>query len=478
MSGVKPPDRAIGDQGTFRPRRILTVELGAPITPIEAEPAPDGSAYTAAWVLVRLHTWPIGIAELDLHDGALSAAALSSGIRAAHGSSIAAHVAADGLPVPAPLSPAGLSTPVDVPCLAPRRAFLAHAPRVSIVVPTADRPDLLAACLRDLRAQEYPAFEIIVVDNAPDASGANAVVEEYAACSDDVPIHYLVEARPGSSIARNRGLLASETAITAFVDADVRVDRHWLAELVRPIAEDARTGCATGLILPAELRTRAQGWMAEWGGYDKGLEARLYDLEEHRGPGPLYPFQATIFGSGQSMAFRTDVLRRLGGFDLALGVKTRSEGGEDVGAFLDVVLSGHRLAYSPGAIVWHPDPREVAAFLRKLQSYGVGLTALLTRTAATHPGSAIAIAARVPAAARYFFGASSARNDRHSSSFPRWSVWVAELRGMAWGPFAYALSRHSLRRNGRSNGWLRRGARRWHAIPGRRGRGLVSRRRE
>jgi len=450
MSGVNPPDRATAEPGSFRPRRILEVELGVPIPPIEAEPALNGSRPDAAWVLVRLHTWPIGIVELDLRDGALSAADLSSGIWAAHASGISAHLAADGLPVPAALSPAGVDTPADVPCLAPRRAFLGHAPRVSVVVPTADRPQLLAQCLSDLRAQDYPAFEIIVVDNAPERSDAEAVVGDFAGSGDQAPIQYVVEPRPGSSIARNRGLHASATAITAFVDADVRVDRHWLAELVRPIAENSRTACATGLILPAELLTRAQGWMAEWGGYDKGFQPRLYDLDEHRGPGPLYPYQATIFGSGQSMSFRTDVLRRLGGFDLALGVKTRSEGGEDVGAFLDVVLVGHRLAYVPGAIVWHPDPREDAAFLRKLQSYGVGLTALLTRTAATHPGSAMAIAARVPAAARYFFGASSGRNERHSSSFPRWPVWVAELRGMAWGPFAYALSRQALRRNGHS----------------------------
>jgi GT2 family glycosyltransferase len=450
MSGVNPPDRATAEPASFRSRRVLETELAAPMSPIDAEPLLDGSRPDAAWVLVRLHTWPIGIVELDLRDGALSATDLSSGIWAAHASAISAHLAADGLPVPAALSPSGLDTPADVPCLASRRAFLGQAPRVTVVVPTADRPQLLAQCLRDLRALDYPAFEIIVVDNAPERSGAEGVVGDFAAGGDQGPIRYVVEPRPGSSIARNRGLLASDTAITAFVDADARVDRHWLAELVRPIAEDSRTACATGLILPAELLTRAQGWMAEWGGYGKGFQPRLYDLQEHRDPGPLYPYHATLFGSGQSMAFRTDVLRRLGGFDLALGIRTRSEGGEDVGALLDVVLSGHRIAYAPGAIVWHPDPREEAAFLRKLQSYGVGLTALLTRTAATHPGSAMAIAARVPAAARYFFGASSGRNERHSSSFPRWPVWIAELRGMAWGPFAYALSRQALRRDGRS----------------------------
>jgi GT2 family glycosyltransferase len=430
----------------FVPRRILTIELGGQIAPIEPAPGPRGTPWRRAAVLVRIHTWPIGFIDLGLVDGALSAEAVCANLEAALGPTIATHLLADGLEVPEPLSPAGVPLPDDVACLAGRRAFLTAAPPVTVVVPVADRPALLERCLADLAAQDYPAFDVIVVDNAPGRSGARAVVEAIGNRDPARSVRCVDQARPGSSLARNTGLDASTTEITAFVDADVRVDAHWLTELVQPMASNTSIACTTGLILPAELRTAAQAWLMEWGGYAKGFEPRLFDLDRHRGSGPLYPYQPGLYGSGQSMAFRTAVLRGLGGFDLALGVRTASEGGEELAAFLDVVLAGHGLAYAPGAIVWHPDQADEAAFIAKLESYAVGLSALMTRTVVRHPGATVAILRRAPGAVRYFFGGSSRRNRERSSTFPQGAVRAAEVRGIAKGPFAYASSRLGLRR--------------------------------
>jgi len=38
---------------------------------------------------------------------------------------------------------------------------------VSVVVCTRDRPEMLAVCLKTLQALQYPAHEVVVVDNAP-----------------------------------------------------------------------------------------------------------------------------------------------------------------------------------------------------------------------------------------------------------------------------------------------------------------------
>ena len=107
---------------------------------------------------------------------------------------------------------------------------------------------------------------------------------------------------------------------------------------------------------------------------------------------------------------------------------------------LDVVLVGWRVAYTPSAIVWHPDPPTEAAVLRKLNSYGVGLTALLARVILRRPAAALEIARRCPGAVRYFFGRRSNRNRRQTPGYPRRAVWRSELRGMAWGPFAYCIA--------------------------------------
>jgi O-antigen biosynthesis protein len=430
-------------------RRLIDIELGEPLPTVEPAVPPGNRGRLRedrVFILVRLHTLPLGTVDLAVPPGGLAPDAVGGAIATSLGPELAKHLADDRLAAVDVVAAGGLPAPAAPRCLAARRAFLATAPAVTVVVPVADRPDLLTTCLTDLVAQTYPRAEIIVVDNAPERSGARAVVD---GVDPSRSMRYVVERTPGSSRARNRGLRESTTAITAFLDADVRVDRHWLGDLVRPIAADDHVGAASGLILPAELRTPAQAWLLEWGGYDKGFEPRLFDLDAHRDANPLYPYQPGLFGSGQSMAFRTDVLRRIGGFDLALGVRTASEGGEDLAALMDVVLTGHRLAYVPSAIVWHPDPADRAAFLAKLESYAVGLAALMVRTAIRHPRSVPALARRAPGALIHLFGRRSPRNRRRSPTFPARAVTLAELRGLVRGSVAYPWSVLEVRRRSR-----------------------------
>lgn len=435
--------RALDDHAwVLPPARVTEIELAAPLAPLRPVPgAPD-----VAWVvaLVRLHSQPLGLATLRLEAGAADTGSIAAAIEQQHGAAIRAHFEQDGLPMARPVPGAPFPWPDSVPCLAARRALLASAPPVTVVVPVVDRPDLLRRCLDDLAAQSYARRIVLVVDNAPESSGAAAVVEQHGGARDG--IRYVIEPRRGSSAARNRGLAVSATEITAFVDADVRIDRHWLAELVLPIAADPGVGCATGLILPASLLEPGERLMFAWGGYEQGFVRRTHSRSVPSRGAPLHPYQPGIFGSGQSMAFRTDVLRGIGGFDLALGVRTASQGGEDQGAMLDVVLDGWRLVYTPGAIVWHPDPATEHAVIRKLNSYGVGLTALLARTLLRRPTSALDIARRLPAAMRFFFSGRSERNRRHVPGYPKSAVWRSELRGMAWGPFAYVIAAAGARR--------------------------------
>jgi GT2 family glycosyltransferase len=414
------------------PARVLDIELSRPLPDIDND-CPSGGVYASAFVLVRIHGMPIGICEVELAEGSLAAADLGRRILADLGESIQAHLAADGLPSPLSLE-SGSRGDDEPPCLEHRRSLFVDAPWVTVVVPAVDRPELLRRAVEDLQAQSYPSFDVIVVDNAPGRSGVRAAAEGMPA--GPVNVRVLDETQPGSSPARNRGLAASTAAITAFVDADVRIDQHWLTELVAPIAADPLVGASSGLIVPAELETRAQIWMEEWGGYGKGFAPRVMDLDHRSAEGVLFPYSASL-GSGQSMAFRTSSLKRAGGFDRALGVRTPARGGEDIAPLLEVVMAGERVAYAPGAIVWHPHPRGDEEFFAKLHDYGVGLTAHLMRFVVHHPGSLLDLGRRIPPALGYFFRVSSARNELRRPGFPSARVRRAELTGMALGPFAY-----------------------------------------
>jgi glycosyltransferase involved in cell wall biosynthesis len=95
---------------------------------------------------------------------------------------------------------------------------------VSVVVPTANRPHLLAEALASIRRLEGPdlTFEIIVVDNRP-SPATERVARDFGAV-------YLRECRPGPAAARNAGVRAANAELVAFLDDD----DLWTSDHIRP----------------------------------------------------------------------------------------------------------------------------------------------------------------------------------------------------------------------------------------------------
>ena len=155
-----------------------------------------------------------------------------------------------GLPPPIALTSEGLSViPGAWPFLRSRREVLAAAPFISVIICTRNqRPKQLVSCLRHVNEQKYPRFEIIVVENAPEASHIRLKVDN---SQDSVVCRYIEEPRAGLSWARNAGIEAASGEIVAFLDDDEEPDNYWLAELARGFSRGDDIGCVSGMILPA-----------------------------------------------------------------------------------------------------------------------------------------------------------------------------------------------------------------------------------
>jgi GT2 family glycosyltransferase len=315
---------------------------------------------------------------------------------------------------------------------------LDEATPVTIVVATRDRPEALARCLDSLLAQDHPAFEILVVDNAPSADTSATLVgsfaEAHATC-----VRYAREDRPGLAHAHNRGIELTTTPIVAFTDDDVVADPSWLRHLTAGFASESDVACVTGLIEPLELETQAQRWLEEYAAFGKGSQRRAFSRQDSNDD-PMFPYRAGTYGSGANMAFRTDVLRRLGGFDGALGAGTPALGGDDLAAFVEVLDAGYRLVYEPSAVVKHEHRREYEGLRRQAFGYGAGLTAYVSSVVWRRPARIAAVARRLPAATRYALDPASAKNARLPVDYPR-ELRRLELRGMLVGPLYYARSR-------------------------------------
>jgi len=311
---------------------------------------------------------------------------------------------------------------------------------VTVVVCTRDRPQSLVRCLDAVAAVHYDAFEVIVVDNAPTTRETLEVVRERSGTGSRV--RYVREPRPGLSCARNRGLAEARGELVAFTDDDVIVDPRWLDGVVRGFGRSPSVACVTGLVPSARLENAEQRYFDQRVSWAVSCAPRRYDRHTGTRESPLYPYAAGLFGTGANFAFRTAVLRDLGGFDEALGAGAPAGGGEDLDVFVRTILAGHELAYEPAAIVWHEHRIELGQLRRQLFNYGVGLAAFATKYLSDRR-TAADVLVRLPRGLRHLRGI--ARRAGRPAGLPR-SVLTAELLGLAWGPVAYCLGR---RRQGR-----------------------------
>jgi len=395
------------------------VELSNGVGDIAA-PARPGPPYAAVRLLVRLHGQPLGFVTLPLVDGRLAASAIAEQVSERLHSEANAHLVEDALEPVASITAAGVGALRDPRCRR-RPAGGPGGPLVTVVVATRDRPQRLDRCLEALAEVTYAPFEVLVVDNAPSTRETLAVVRQRSGV--DARFRYVRELRPGLSCARNRGLGEALGELVAFTDDDVVVDPGWLDGVVRGFARSPSVACVTGLVPSARL---------------DNAEQRYFD----RQASPLYPYAAGQFGTGANFAFRTAVLRALGGFDEALGAGAPAGGGEDLDVFVRTILAGHVIAYEPAAIVWHEHRDELGQLRRQLFNYGVGLAAFATKYLSDRR-TARDVLVRLPGGLRHL--RSIAKRVERPAELPR-TVLTAELLGLAWGPMAYGLGRQRHRR--------------------------------
>lgn len=403
------------------PTLIHDLDLSRPLLDVYTD------AHETARVLVRLHGRPLGFLDLPVVDGALTAAAIQRAVD--EELDVAAHLAADAITsVTTTSADAAWACQAAGPYAAPEGR--------SVVLCTRDREQLLRAALSSVLAALGPDDEVVVVDNAPKTTATASVVRELA----DPRMRYVLEPRPGLSIARNTGARAATGAFLAFTDDDVVVDPLWLEALALGFTRAPRVGCVTGLVPSAELDTEAQHFFDRKVNWSSTCVPKLYDLDRNRDQGPLYPYSAGIFGTGANFAVSRDAFVALGGFDEALGAGALTRGGEDLDWFVRTLNGGFALAYEPAAIVWHRHRRDLEALREQLYGYGTGLTAFLLKHALTRRGFSD-ISRRLVRGGRLMGAAQKqAAVDGIDKALLR-----RELVGMVHGPVLYARARYRLR---------------------------------
>ncbi len=374
-----------------RPRKVMTLDLDDPL-PAVTSVRVGATPYAAVRILALKSGRPLGSVELPLAGMGMTAQEVAHGLALELDSVPDVAVEVEGVPLP----------------------------RATVVVPSnVARADQLLRCIKSLSELDYPDFEVLVVDNRRGDPSGDWPVSRLR----DLPrVKVLHEPRPGASAARNAGLRAATGQIVAFTDDDTVAHRGWLRALASRLAA-GDVSCVTGLVAASELETPAQMWFEQYGGFGKGFRPMLHDLERPPARSPLFPYSAGMFGSGNNVAFDTESLRALGGFDEHLGPGTPTRAGEDLALFVATLWSGRRIAYEPSAIVHHTHRRSYAELRTQVHDYGMGLTGMLTSLVVNDPRHCLNILRRLPEGARLVMSPSSEKNSHRGPGYPRQLVF-------------------------------------------------------
>ena len=114
--------------------------------------------------------------------------------------------------------------------------------KISVVIATRNRANLLDGALESLRAQlGAPDVEAVVVDNGS-SDDTRAVAERHGAT-------YVFEAQPNRAAARNAGIAAATGEIVLFIDDDVVLPPYFVAAHARAHAAEIFPIVVTGPIV-------------------------------------------------------------------------------------------------------------------------------------------------------------------------------------------------------------------------------------
>jgi GT2 family glycosyltransferase len=269
-----------------------------------------------------------------------------------------------------------------------RRYLSEVTPRLSVILCTYNRRNMLLSALASLRRQTLPyeQFEVIVIDNGS-TDGTLHAVRSYVNAGaahkkrpEDIwQVHCFTEAQSGLAYARNKGLQVAIGEIAVFLDDDTLADAYFLEHLL--LAYEQTGADAIGGRVELRWEALRPYWLSE------DMLDMLGYFSPFRVRAPLPNFMNF---SSCSFSVKTAVLRRIGGFSLVFNKRRHVPISMDVDDLCYRLRKvGYTLWYDPAVVVAH---RAHAARLKRSffigRAYWHGRSEVLVRYADIDPYSA------------------------------------------------------------------------------------------
>jgi len=236
--------------------------------------------------------------------------------------------------------------------------------KVSIVVVTRNRDQILKSCLDSLAEQTYFLDELIVVDNNSEDQ-TKKVVCSFASVAK-FPVKYVLEKKVGYPCVYNRGLFETSYNWVAFIDDDCIAQLDWNEQIHKTIElgnKDVILGFS-GTQEPQNIFALATylfnfEWKEKW---SEGTQINNYEILDNKNI--IY---SKVFLNTHSLQFPEDTL------DIVKGA------GEDCLLGVELQKAGANAVYEKSIMVRHKDPNNWSWYWKKYFSSLAAYVAFLNK---------------------------------------------------------------------------------------------------
>ncbi|USN53332.1 MAG: glycosyltransferase [Candidatus Nomurabacteria bacterium] len=214
---------------------------------------------------------------------------------------------------------------------------MSNTPKVSVIIPTLNRPEIVLALVKDLLQEDYPDYEIVVVDSS---AVVNTALQSMVAEHPKKVQYHHVEAK-GTCHSRNVGVEHANGSIFLFLDDDTEVRDPLLLQKHVVNYADPEIGGVGGRVEDRNTQlNKEQSGRACWVDETGRVYANATGHERVEINAPR----------GGHMSFRAEAVHQAGGFDTQfVGNAMR----EETDFSLRVVKAGWKLVFDPTVTVVH-----------------------------------------------------------------------------------------------------------------------------
>lgn len=196
-------------------------------------------------------------------------------------------------------------------------------PLISVIIPVYNEEKYLGFCLSSITNQTYKNTEVIVVDDwSQDKS--RGIAKKYQ-------VKIIKQSHQGPGVARNLGASYARGEILVFVDADMRFEKNYIEELIKPIVNRQ----AIGTFVKEELVANSEN-----------IWSRCWATNSSLPPDRRLPKDCSETENG-FRAISKDYFVKAGGFDIG-------EGYTDDGSLSRKLKI--KAVNAPGAVCYHYNP--------------------------------------------------------------------------------------------------------------------------